>query len=194
MLLCGGSSKRFGSEKLLATIPGEEAQGAIAARAARALLEGAGNALAVVPLGASRLRAALEAAGCEVLESDRTALGMGASLAAAVAATDRANGWIVALGDMPLVAAETVRAVRDALADGALLAAPVSARDGVRGHPVGFSSALRAELLALSGDVGARGVLERHRDALRILPTADPGITIDLDTPEQLAAVARRRS
>ncbi len=194
MLLCGGSSKRFGSDKLLAAIPGEEAQGPIAARAARNLLEGAGNALAVIPPGASRLRAALERAGCEVLESDRTALGMGASLAAAVAATERAGGWIVALGDMPFVAAATVRSVRAALAAGARLAAPVSTRSGVRGHPVGFSSALRAELLALHGDAGARAVLERHRDSLAVLPTDDPGVLVDLDTPEQLAEAARRRT
>jgi len=194
LLLCGGSSKRFGSDKLLAVIPGEEAGGPIGARAALNLLEGAGNALAVIPPGATRLRAALEGAGCEVLESDRTALGMGASLAAAVAATDRADGWIVALGDMPLVAPATIRAVRDALCAGALLAAPVSARGGVRGHPVGFSSALRAELLALCGDLGARGVLDRHRDALRVLPTDDPGILVDLDTPGELAEAARRRS
>lgn len=196
MLLCGGSARRFGSDKLLATIPGEESEGAIAARSARNLLEGAGNALALIPLAAKALREALEAAGCEVVESDRTALGMGASLAAAVAATDRADGWIVALGDMPLVACATIRSVRDAIADGALIAAPVSTRTGVRGHPVGFSSALRPELLALEGDVGARGIVERHRDELRILPTEDPGILVDLDTPAQLSALAaeRRRS
>jgi molybdenum cofactor cytidylyltransferase len=162
-------------------------------RAARNLLEGAGPALALVPVGAQALREALEPLGCEVVESDRTALGMGASLAAAVSATDRAEGWIVALGDMPLVTQATIRAVRAALEDGALLAAPVSRRTGVRGHPVGFAAALRAELLALSGDVGARDVVRRHRDALRILPTDDPGILVDLDTPEQLSALAAER-
>lgn len=194
LLLCGGSARRFGSDKLLASIPGEEGEGPIAARSAHNLLEGVGNALAVIPLGASPLRAALESAGCEVVESDRTTQGMGASLAAAVAATDRADGWVVALGDMPLVLPSTIRCVRDAIADGALIAAPASKASGRRGHPVGFAAALRTELLALSGDVGARGVLERHRDALRILPTEDAGIHVDLDTPEQLAAAARRRA
>ena len=193
MLLCGGSAKRFGSEKLLAAIPGEESEGAIATRSARNLLEGAGNALAVIPLGADRLRTALESAGCEVVESDRTSLGMGASLAAAIAATGRADGWIVALGDMPLVAPATIRALRDLLVEGALIAAPVARASGMRGHPVAFSAALRPELLALDGDVGARGIVERHRDELRILPTEDPGIVIDLDTPAQLSAVAARR-
>jgi molybdenum cofactor cytidylyltransferase len=126
------------------------------------------------------------------VESDRTALGMGASLAAAVAATDRADGWIVALGDMPLIAPATIAAVRRALEDGALIAAPASARTGERGHPVGFAAALRAELLALAADVGARAIVERHRGELRLLPTDDAGIFVDLDTPEQLAALRRR--
>lgn len=196
LLLCGGASRRFGSDKLLAAIPGEEAEGPIAARSARNLLEGAGNALAVIPLGAKGLRETLEAVGCEVVESDRTALGMGASLAAAVTATDRADGWIVALGDMPLVAPATIHALRDLLAEGALLAAPVARASGRRGHPVAFSAALRTELLALDGDIGARGIVERHRDDLRILATEDPGIVIDLDTAAQVSALAaeRRRS
>ena len=189
LLLCGGSAARFGGPKLLAAIPGEESAGPLAARAARSLREGAGNALAIVPVGARELRAALEDAGCEVLESDRTVRGMGASIAAAVAATDRADGWIVALGDMPLVASATVRAVRDALEDGALIAAPVLAATGVRGHPVGFSAVLRPELLALDADVGARAIVERHREAVRLLPTGDAGIAVDLDTRGQLEAL-----
>ena len=189
LLLCGGSATRFGGSKLLAAIPGDESSGPLAARAARSLREGAGNALAIVPLGARELRAALEGAGCEVLESDRTARGMGASLAAGVAATDRADGWIVALGDMPLVAPATIRAVRDALREGALVAAPVLAATGVRGHPVGFAAALRAELLALDADVGARAIVERHRDAVHLIRTDDAGIAVDLDTREQLEAL-----
>jgi len=191
LLLCGGASRRFGSNKLLASIPGEESQGPIVARAAMNLRDGAGTPLAIVPLGARELRAVLEPLGCEVVESDRTALGMGASLAAAVGATDRAEGWIVALGDMPLIAPATIRAVRDALVDGAILAAPVARASGARGHPVGFGAPLRTELVSLEGDVGARGVIERHRDALRILPVDDPGILVDLDTPEQLSAFGR---
>jgi len=192
LLLCGGSSTRFGGDKLLAPIPGAEREGPIAARAAKNLLAGAGSALALVPVGAAALRRALEEAGCEVVESDRTVRGMGASLAAAVLAADRAGGWIVALGDMPLILPATIRSVAEALAAGALIAAPVSPAGGPRGHPVGFSAALRPELLALDADAGARSVVERHRDRLRLVPVDDPGIYVDLDTREQLAALARR--
>ncbi len=191
VLLCGGAATRFGADKLLAPLPGTDPGVAVVVSAARALVDALEAVIAVVPLGANRLREALVPLGCDVLESDRTARGMGASLAAGVAASDRAGGWIVALGDMPLVRATTVRAVRAALEEGALLAAPV-ARDGMRGHPVGFAAALRPELVVLDGDVGAREVVARHREHLRLLPCDDPGILIDLDTPEQLAALAAR--
>lgn len=192
LLLCGGMSTRFGADKLLAAIPGDEGAGPIVARAARNLVAGAGSALAVIPPGASALRDVLEPLGCRILESDRIRRGMGASLAAAVAASDSADAWIVALGDMPLVLPATIRAVADALADGALIAAPVSRQSGARGHPVGFAAPLRPELLALDADLGARAIVEAHRDRLRTIPTDDAGIFVDLDTPEQLAALARR--
>lgn len=179
LLLCGGAGRRFGVDKLLA---GEEP---IAARAARNLLAGAGNALAIVPLKRSRLRAVLEAEGCRVVESDRTPEGMGASLAAAIAASAEAEGWIVALGDMPLVDPRTIEAVRKALERGAPMAAPYD-RSGRRGHPVGFSRALRDELLALGGDVGARDLLARHAGMVERIVTDDAGIFVDIDTKEDL--------
>jgi len=187
ILLCGGAATRFGGDKLLACLPDGIP---IAVHAARNLLEGAGSALAIVPVGAAALRAVLVPLGCEVVESDRTTRGMGESLAAAITTTDRADGWIVALGDMPLIRAATIAAVRSALEAGAVLAAPVSRHTGARGHPVGFAAALRDELLALRGDAGARSVLERHRDLLQAVATDDAGIFTDLDTREQLAALA----
>ena len=179
LLLCGGAARRFGSDKLMAGDP------PIAVRAARNLRAGVDRVLAVVPPGRASLREALEAAGCEILETDRTARGMGASLAAAVEAAAGAGGWIVALGDMPAVNPDTIVAVRHALASGALIAAPHDA-SGRRGHPVGFASDLRAELLALDGDVGARTILDRHAEALERVVTDDTGIFVDIDTPQDL--------
>jgi molybdenum cofactor cytidylyltransferase len=184
ILLCGGAGRRFGVDKLLA---GEEP---IAARAARSLVAGAGNALAVIPLKRPRLRQVLEAEGCAILESERTSEGMGASLAVAIAAAATAEGWIVALGDMPLVSAKTIEAIRHALERGAPMAAPYD-RAGRRGHPVGFSSALRAELLELGGDVGARDLLARHAHMVERIVTDDPGIFVDIDTRQDLDALPR---
>jgi molybdenum cofactor cytidylyltransferase len=137
----------------------------------------------------AELRQILEAAGCGILESERTAQGMGASLAAGIEATAAAEGWIVALGDMPLIKPRTISAVKGALESGARIAAPFD-HDGRRGHPVGFGAALRAELLALEGDLGARDVLRRHAADIVRIETDDAGIFVDIDTPQDLAGLS----
>jgi molybdenum cofactor cytidylyltransferase len=183
LLLCAGSSSRFGSPKLLAPLPGGTA---LAVHAARRLREGAGNVLAVIRVGDGALHQVLVSAGCDVIESVGAERGMGASLASGVNASPDASGWIVALGDMPGIMPATHRAVVKAIADGALLAAAVSTARRERGHPVGFSRALFAELSVLDGDEGARSVVARHRADLVEVPVDDPGIFIDVDTPADL--------
>jgi molybdenum cofactor cytidylyltransferase len=179
ILLCGGQASRFGSDKLLS------GGAPIVADAGRRLKDALGNVLAVIPLGKRELRAVLEREGCDVLETDRTTRGMSGSIAAGIEATESADGWVVALGDMPRVRVETIRAVGRALDDGATIALPVDA-SGRRGHPVGFAARLREELLALQGDVGARALLARHADAIRAIETDDNGIFVDIDTPRDL--------
>lgn len=188
VLLCGGVASRFGSNKLLAVPAGAPAP--LAVLAARNLIAGAGNAMAVLRPGDAPLREALEAEGCVVLESTACRDGIGASLAAAVAATRDADGWIVALGDMPFIEPQTIQAVRAQLEIGALIAAPVDMATGERGHPVGFACTLRDELLALHGDVGARAVVARHHDEVVPVPVRDAGILLDIDTPAALDAWA----
>ena len=153
--------------------------------AAQSALEGAGPVTAVIPPGATRLRKLLEKAGCDILETPDTVRGIGASLAAGISHASRSDGWIVALGDMPFIEAATFKAVAERLRAGALIAAPVLA-DGKRGHPVGFSSQLRKELVALDGDEGARALIQRHAEQVVSIPVSDPGIVIDIDTPEDL--------
>lgn len=143
------------------------------------------RALALIPPGRGALRRALEACGCGVVESERTGRGMGASLAAAIAAAGDAGGWVVALGDMPCIRPATIARVRRAIEGGALIAAPAS-RDGRRGHPVGFAASLRGELEALDGDRGARELLRRHGATVALLRCDDPGIHFDVDVREDL--------
>jgi len=138
----------------------------------------------VRPEGGQTARA-LATEGCEVVVCDRAAEGMGASLACAARAAGAADGYLVALGDMPFVRPSTIGAVRDALAAGAALAAPYwRAR---RGHPVGFAGSFRAELEALSGDEGARHLIDAHAARLVKVPVGDPGAIRDIDKPSDLA-------
>ncbi len=180
LLLCGGKSSRFGSDKLAARLDGQP----LVAHSVRHLVAGAGNALAIIPTGSKALRRILDDAGCDVIESPDCFRGMGATLAAGVAATSDATGWIVALGDMPFVKPITIAAITDKIEKGALIAAPIY--QGIRGHPVGFSARLKDELLALDGDEGARSVIAEHRDAIEVLIVDDAGVGADVDTPDDL--------
>jgi molybdenum cofactor cytidylyltransferase len=181
VLLAAGSGSRFGADKLLHPL---EDGVAIAAHAARSLLAATPDVVAVVRWGDFPLYDMLEQEGCQVVMFQGAARGMGASLAHGVAQARGADGWVIALADMPRISAETVRKVMAALEAGALVAAP--ARKGERGHPVGFGAALRDELLALDGDQGARALLERHRDAVQLIECDDPGIFYDIDRKSDL--------
>jgi molybdenum cofactor cytidylyltransferase len=182
LLLAAGSATRFGSDKLQHALPHGVA---IAVQAARHLKSEVSRVVAVVRPGSGQTARSLAAEGCEVVVCDRAAEGMGASLACAVRAAGVADGYLVALGDMPFVRPSTIGAVRDALAGGALLAAPYWRAK--RGHPVGFAGSFRPELEALSGDEGARRLLDAHAARLVKVPVGDPGAIRDIDKPSDLA-------
>jgi molybdenum cofactor cytidylyltransferase len=140
--------------------------------------------VAVVRPGDFPLSDMLEQEGCYVTPCADAARGMGHSLAHGISSARDAAGWIVALADMPRIRPETIRAVADAVLEGALIAAP--AYRGERGHPVAFSAALKPELLVLAGDSGARAVLERHRDEIRLIECDDTGTVLDVDARADL--------
>jgi molybdenum cofactor cytidylyltransferase len=162
---------------------------AIAVQAARHLKLESPRVVAVVRPESAELKANLEYEGCEVVVCENAAEGMGASLACAARAAGKADGYLVALGDMPYLRRTTIAAVRDALAAGAPLAAPYfRAR---RGHPVGVSGMFQEELLALRGDEGAKQLLAGNAAALVKIPVGDPGVVRDIDTPGDLAPPLR---
>lgn len=108
-------------------------------------------------------------------------VGMGHSIAAGVAATGDAQGWLILPADMPMLRPDTLLAVAQALEQDPIAYAQ---HRGRRGHPVGFSTELFSELVALHGDEGARKLLARY--PARAVEVDDPGVLIDVDTVEDL--------
>jgi molybdenum cofactor cytidylyltransferase len=181
LLLAAGSATRFGSDKLSYHLPHGVP---IAVQAARHLRAVTPTFFAVVKPGTDELAGRLKDEGGQIVVCERAAEGMGASLACAVRAAGKADGYLVALADMPFVRASSATAVRDALAAGAPLAAPYwRAR---RGHPVGISGAFFEELLACRGDEGAKALLRENEARLVKVPVGDPGVLRDIDTPGDL--------
>ncbi len=186
ILLAAGSSKRFGSNKLLQALPaGSPHAGVpIALAAARNFIEALPESIAVLRPRAQKLGQILRDAGCNTVVCKNAGEGMGTSLAAGVRAASEADGWVVALADMPFLRPETIRVIAKAISDGAAIAAP--AYRGERGHPVGFARRFFEELTALHGDEGARELLARHRDLIKLYEVDDAGVLRDIDKPSDL--------
>jgi len=184
ILLAAGSATRFGSDKLLHSLPHEVPIAVQAARHLKAVFSE--RVFAVVRPDSARLKEFLEKENCQVVVCEKAAEGMGASLACAARAAADADAFVVALADMPFIRSSTIAAVRDALAGGAPLAAPYfRAR---RGHPVGISAKFRSELEALRGDEGAKKIIAANEAGLVKIPVGDPGVLRDIDTPQDLVA------
>jgi len=182
ILLAAGAGTRFGGDKLMHRLADGTPMALAAAGALRAACP---RVVAVVRPGDEALARRLAAAGCEPVFCPQAHRGMGHSLAAGVQATPDADGWLVTLADMPFIAADSHRAVLARLHGGASLAAAFF--DGRRGHPVGFARIWFSQLTALTGDQGARAILANNRRQLTLCPVDDPGVTRDIDRPEQLS-------
>jgi len=182
LLLAAGSAKRFGSDKLLHPL---QHGVPIAVQSARHLKKEIPDVVAVLRPGAEQLAGLLKAEGCEVTLCANADEGMGASLACAVRAAGAADGYLVALADMPFVRPSSIAALRDALVGGARIAAPYFRTR--RGHPVGISGKFFDALVSLGGDEGARKLLTAHEAELVKVPVGDPGVIRDIDQPEDLA-------
>ncbi|MFL6673807.1 MAG: NTP transferase domain-containing protein [Massilia sp.] len=183
ILLAAGRGRRFdptGSRnKLLQRLPGGEL---VVAASARNLLSILPRVIAVVPPDDGGVADALRALGCEVTVCPDADSGMAASLVHAIGHSLPADAWLVALGDMPFVLPQTIRALCDALTGGAAIAAPVM--QGRRGNPVGFGTPHLPALLALQGDQGARAILKSQ--PVTEVTVDDPGIFRDIDTSADL--------
>lgn len=133
---------------------------------------------------------AVRASGLPWHLEDAGHAGMGDSIAAAVAATAQAGGWLVLPGDLPLVQSGSLRRIAAALREQAVV---VPSWHGQRGHPVGFGPSCRPALLALAGAQGAAPVVKARAAAGEVawLELDDAGICTDIDTLADLAAAER---
>ncbi len=189
VLLAAGRSTRMAPRNKLLV---EDASGRpMVARAADALLASRARPVIVVTgHDEARVRAALAGRDLRFVRAEDHAEGLSASLRAGLAAVPpEAEGAVVALGDMPLVAGALVDRLLDAFdpEEGRAIVQP--AHGGVGGNPVLWGRAFFAEMMALAGDTGARPLLARHADALHLLEAGDDGVLRDFDTPESLEAV-----
>ncbi|MET0272004.1 MAG: nucleotidyltransferase family protein [Phenylobacterium sp.] len=185
VVLAAGSGVRFGGGKLLtayrAGVLLDAALGAAFAAPVRAVTVVTGADSAAVTDAALTFDPTVQ-----IVHAHDHAEGMGASLRAGIASLpDDTTGVFVFLGDMPRVPIEVLKPLAEAVAAGAPAAAPVW--QGRRGNPVVLARELFPALLDLTGDTGARAVLQGLGERLALIEAPDDGVLFDVDEPGDLA-------
>jgi molybdenum cofactor cytidylyltransferase len=187
VVLAAGRSRRMGgANKLLAELGGRP----IVAHAVDAVLATRAHPVLVVTgHEAGRVRAALAGRDLLFVHNDDHAAGLSTSLRAGIAALrDTVDAAVVCLADMPWVRPAHVEALIAAFEASDERPICVPSFERRRGNPVLWPARHFAAIRALSGDAGARALLEAQAAEVCDVPVADPGVTLDVDTPAALAA------
>ena len=186
VLAAGRSSRMAPHNKLL--VPGADGTPMVARVVDTALASLARPVLVVVGNQSHEVRRALAGRDVRFVDAADYAAGLSASLRAGIAAVPpEAAGAIVCLGDMPLVAPEALDALiaTHDVEEGRSIVVPTWR--GRPGNPVLWDRHFFPELMALAGDVGGRGLLERHAEQVAEVEVESDAVLRDFDTVESLA-------
>jgi molybdenum cofactor cytidylyltransferase len=182
IVLAAGAARRFGSQKLVAPLG---VQPLVRWAVESALASRVCDVIVVLGREGDAVRAALRDLPVRFTTSEHWADGMSGSIRAGIAAlAPDTDAVVILLGDQPTVTAELIDRLIAAHAAGARPIVAPSYR-GERGNPVLFGAEVFPELLALTGDRGARDLIAR--DATRVeLVELDEPVQEDVDTQQDL--------
>jgi molybdenum cofactor cytidylyltransferase len=185
ILLAAGKSTRMGSNKLLTPVSGK----AMVRHSAEALLaSSAAPVLVVTGHEREQVEAALKGLNVSFIDNPAFASGLASSLKAGLAALPKdADGVVIALGDMPLVAGRHVNRLIAAFSPAEHRTIIVPVHGGERGNPVLWGRQYFQEMLGLDGDRGAKSLMDKHEDHVTEIAMRSDAVLADFDTPEALA-------
>lgn len=186
VLAAGASSRMKGQQKLLAKIDGRP----LVRRAVEAAIEsGVASVTVVVGHRGDEVTAALTDLDVKFVDNQHYATGLSSSVRAGVQSLDaETDGVVILLGDMPEITSKIVTAVIDGFDPDLGRHIVVPTFDGKAGNPVLWSRRYFPDLISLDGDMGAREMIRANTDSIAWVKTG-PAVTIDVDTPEALAAI-----
>jgi molybdenum cofactor cytidylyltransferase len=150
----------------------------------------------IVVTGHERDRVEEALAGRPVIfaHADDYAEGLSASLKAGIAALPKdAEGVLVCLGDMPLVAGPMLDRLIAAFdpEEGRAIVMPTFR--GKQGNPMLWAREFIPEIMTITGDVGARHLVGKHGDRMVEVEMADDAVLRDFDTTEALKGLVAAR-
>ena len=188
IILAAGSASRMGQPKQLLDWGGRPLVRVVAEHALAARLD---RVLVVVGASGDAVAAALAGLPIDLIDNPAYAEGQSTSLHAGVAALGpREDAALILLGDQPFVTPAVIgRIAAEWRSCRASIVAP--AYQGQRGNPVLFARAVFPELLATSGDQGARAILAADPSRVHLVQFDDPRPLVDIDTPEDYQRFVR---
>ncbi|MBC7159319.1 MAG: nucleotidyltransferase family protein [Porphyrobacter sp.] len=190
IVLAAGAGRRFGGGKLLAPFRSRPLVCWAVEAALASCVEGVTVVVGARGAEIAALLALHAGERLRVVQCRDWGEGIAASLRCGIEALpDGTRAALLLLGDMPLVSPGLADRVLTRVLDGAPAALPLC--DGQPGHPVAVSHELFTALARLNGDRGARSLLE-GLDGVVTIATADGGCVRDVDTRDDLAALARQ--
>ncbi len=190
ILAAGRSSRMAPRNKLLETV-GERS--VISRVAEAAIASGADPIIVVTGYDAPRIAEALRGLEVNLVHNADFEAGLSTSLRAGLAALPaNVDGALVLLGDMPFVEASDLAALMAVFAtrDRDSICLPV--RHGKWGNPVLWGAAYFPEMMRLTGDAGAKRLLEVHRERVTEVEASSDGVFADLDTLADFARLKPR--
>jgi molybdenum cofactor cytidylyltransferase len=187
VVLAAGASTRLGQPKQLVKLGGRPALHSVVSNAVAV----AGSSVTVV-LGAhaQELTRLLTHSPASVVINRHWEEGMASSLRHGLAALPpTCSAVLVMLGDQVAISADDLKRLVNAW-NGQETVIAAAVYQGHVGVPAIFPRWCFSELRELRGDRGARTIIERH--AQRLVHVQMPNAAIDLDTPEDLAALTEQ--
>ena len=188
IVLAAGSSRRFGGDKRKAALPNgkmvihQSVETALTCfdEVTLALRYG-DNALA------EELSTLISNPKLNIFQAPDSALGMGHSLANTIGQVGNWDGVFIFLADMPHLQQATINQLKETF-NTTRTNEPIIAptHNGQLGHPVGFAACYFNALAALTGDKGARPVINANTAKVIEVTVDDPGVLKDVDTPQDL--------
>jgi len=159
----------------------------------RFLASQAARVAVILGCDGERIRAELAGLPLELIDNPDYLAGMGSSLRLGIEFCQASGfqGAMICPGDMPFIQTATVNRVLAAFETGDGIITPV--HQGRRGHPVLFDRKFYPEMLRVQGDLGAREIIGRHPEDVRILEIPDPGMHIDIDSKEIYQSLSGKR-
>ena len=182
IVLAAGFARRMGLQKLLLQLQGKP----VVRWAVERLLPLVEDVVVVTGQDDAPVREALAGLAVRFVVNPNPQAGQGSSIAVGVGALKPwTRAALIALGDQPRIPEAVVPRLLEAFArSGKAIVVPVYR--GTPGTPVLFASEVFPELRALTGDAGARAVVQARPGRVEPVPIDEP-MPPDVDTPEDYA-------